>query len=101
VASRTDHPAQVLGRPVRHVLERLNDLQESARTPAWCPSARSRERFAQILPGVAAFRIHVSTQRSLFKLSQDIDADRRGRVQDEFRDNNAALAELMEQVNPA
>jgi len=84
------------------VVEATVRAMESARTPAWCPSARSRERFAQILPGVAAFRIHVSAQRSLFKLSQDIDADRRGRVQDEFRDNNhAALAKLMEQVNPA
>jgi transcriptional regulator len=83
------------------VVEATVRAMESARTPAWCPSARSRERFAQILPGVVAFRIHVSAEQCLFKLSQDIDADRRGRVQEEFRDRNGALAELMEQVNPA
>jgi predicted FMN-binding regulatory protein PaiB len=82
------------------VVEATVRAMESARTPAWCPSARSRERFAQILPGVVAFRIHVAAEQSLFKLSQDIDADRRGRVQDEFRDRNGALAALMEQVNP-
>jgi transcriptional regulator len=66
------------------------------------PAARSRERFAQLLPGVAAFRIRVFAEQSLFKLSQDIDADRRGRVQKEFRSNrNVPLAELMEGVDPA
>ena len=49
-----------------------------------------------------AFRIHVAAEQSLFKLSQDIDADRRGRVQKEFRSNrNVPLAELMEGVDPA
>lgn len=83
------------------VVEATVRAMESTRAPAWCPSARSRERFAQILPGVVAFRIHVGAEQSLFKLSQDIDAERRGRVQDEFRDRNESLAELMEQVNPA
>ena len=47
-------------------------------------------------------RIHVAAEQSLFKLSQDIDAERRGRVQDEFRAaRGAPLAELMEGVNPA
>jgi transcriptional regulator len=84
------------------VVEATVRAMESTRTPAWCPSARSRERFAQILPGVVAFRIRVASEQSLFKLSQDIDAERRGRVQDEFRaDRNVALAELMEGINPA
>ncbi|WP_255621502.1 FMN-binding negative transcriptional regulator [Pseudonocardia sp. DSM 110487] len=84
------------------VVEATVRAMESTRTPAWCPSARSRERFAQILPGVVAFRIHVTAERSLFKLSQDIDAERRGRVQDELRSTgNVPLADLMEEVNSA
>jgi transcriptional regulator len=84
------------------VVEATVRAMESARTPVWCPSGRSRERFAQILPGVVAFRVHVTGEQSLFKLSQDIDAERRVRVQDEFRaGRNAPLAELMEEVNPA
>jgi transcriptional regulator len=88
-------------RPARDGLATVRAM-ESTRTPAWCPSARSRERFAQILPGVVAFRIHVTGERSLFKLSQDIDAERRGRVQDELRSTgNVPLADLMEEVNSA
>jgi transcriptional regulator len=84
------------------VVEATVRALESTRTPAWCPSARSHERFAQILPGVVAFRIHVTGERSLFKLSQDIDAERRGRVQDELRSTgNVPLADLMEEVNSA
>jgi transcriptional regulator len=83
------------------VVEATVRAMESTRTPAWCPSVRSSERFAQILPGVVVFRIHIVGEQRLFKLSQDIDAERRGRVQDEFRAaHNAPLAELMEGINP-
>ena len=51
---------------------------------------------------MVACRIRVTAEQSLFKLSQDIEADRRGRVQDEFRSHgNVPLAELMEGVDPA
>jgi len=85
------------------VVEATVRALESARIPQWCPGARSRERFAEILPGVVAFRIHVTAKQSLFKLSQDGDADRRVRVRDAFRagpDRNAGLADLMGRVSP-
>jgi transcriptional regulator len=89
---------------VLDVVERTVAALESMRSPQWRPSPKSRDRFVSLLSGVTAFRVHVTAERSLFKLSQDGDADRRGRVRDEFRNGpyqNAPLADLMDQVDPA
>lgn len=85
------------------VVEQTVATVESTRPQPWQPSARSRERFVSLLSGVTAFRVRVTRQHSLFKLSQDGDDDRRRRVRDEFRTGpypNPALAELMERVDP-
>ncbi|MEV0199476.1 hypothetical protein [Nonomuraea sp. NPDC050691] len=49
------------------------------------------------MSGVVAFRVRVTGERSMFKLSQDIDDARRARVR---RDAEPALAALMDQVDP-
>ncbi|MEU7835341.1 FMN-binding negative transcriptional regulator [Nonomuraea sp. NPDC049129] len=70
---------------------------ESARTPSWRPSPASEERFAKLVPGVAAFRVRVTAEQSVFKLSQDKDDEQRHRVR---RDADAAVAALMDEVAP-
>ncbi|MFI7148837.1 FMN-binding negative transcriptional regulator [Nonomuraea sp. NPDC050022] len=70
---------------------------ESARTPSWRPTPASEERFAQLVPGVAAFRVRVTAEQSVFKLSQDKDDEQRHRV---HRDADAAVAALMDEVTP-
>ncbi|MEV0148455.1 MULTISPECIES: FMN-binding negative transcriptional regulator [unclassified Nonomuraea] len=79
------------------VVERTVEVLESARTPSWRPSPASREVFARIVSGVVAFRVRVREERSMFKLGQDIDDERRGRV---HRDADPALAALMDRVDP-
>ncbi|MDF2704991.1 MAG: hypothetical protein K0R62_643 [Nonomuraea muscovyensis] len=79
------------------VVERTVEALESARTPSWRPSAASREVFERIVPGVVAFRVRVTEERSMFKLSQDMDDERRGRV---HRDSCPSLAALMDEVDP-
>jgi predicted FMN-binding regulatory protein PaiB len=69
---------------------------ESLRDPAWEPTPASRDRFTALLPGVVAFRVHVRTEQSMFKLSQDIDAERYERVRDAFAAENPRLADLMD-----
>jgi transcriptional regulator len=89
---------------VLDVVERTVQALESPRTPSWRPGARSRERFVALVPGVVAFRIRVTAEHSLFKLSQDGDAERRARVRDSFANGpcpNAALVDLMDRVTPA
>ncbi|MEU8354761.1 FMN-binding negative transcriptional regulator [Nonomuraea sp. NPDC048882] len=78
------------------VVERTVEAVESARRPSWEPTPASRERFRVLLPGVVAFRVHVRTVRSMFKLSQDIDAERYARVRDSFAAANPRLADLMD-----
>jgi transcriptional regulator len=70
---------------------------ESSRTPSWRPSAASQEVFARIVSGVAAFRVRVTAEQSVFKLSQDKDDEQRHRV---HRDADAAVAALMDEVAP-
>ncbi|WP_433509346.1 FMN-binding negative transcriptional regulator [Nonomuraea sp. CA-143628] len=70
---------------------------ESSRTPSWRPSLASEERFAKLVPGVAAFRVRVTAEQSVFKLSQDKDDEQRHRVR---RDADAAVAALMDEVAP-
>ncbi|NUW41412.1 FMN-binding negative transcriptional regulator [Nonomuraea rhodomycinica] len=79
------------------VVERTVEAMESSRTPSWRPGAASREVFARIVSGVVAFRVRVTGERGMFKLSQDIDDGRRARVR---RDADPALAALMDQVDP-
>jgi transcriptional regulator len=77
------------------VVERTVAALESLRSPSWEPTPASRDRFAALLPGVVAFRVHVHTEKSMFKLSQDIDAERYGRVRASFAAENPRLADLM------
>jgi predicted FMN-binding regulatory protein PaiB len=78
------------------VLERTVTALESLRKPAWEPTPASRERFRALLPGVVAFRVHIRTEQSMFKLSQDIDAERYARVHADFAAGNPRLADLMD-----
>ncbi|AQZ65354.1 Transcriptional regulator [[Actinomadura] parvosata subsp. kistnae] len=77
------------------VVERTVAAAESLRSPSWEPTPASRERFRALLPGVVAFRVRVRTQQSVFKLSQDIDAERYARVRASAAADNPRLAELM------
>ncbi|GAA2421460.1 protease synthase/sporulation negative transcriptional regulator PaiB [Actinomadura vinacea] len=88
---------------VLDVVERTVRTVEAPRTPEWRPSPESRRTFRGILQGVAAFRLHVRHEQSLFKLSQDQDDGLRGRVWDAFAagaDANPDLADLMSRVDP-
>lgn len=78
------------------VVERTVAAAEASRSPSWEPTPASRERFRALLPGVVAFRVHVRTQQSVFKLSQDIDAERYSRVRACAGAENPRLAELMD-----
>lgn len=78
------------------VLERTVTALESLRDPAWEPTPASRDRFRALLPGVVAFRVHIRTEQSMFKLSQDIDAERYARVHADFAAGNPRLADLMD-----
>lgn len=78
------------------VVERTVAALESLRAPSWEPTPASRDRFAALLPRVMAFRVHVRTEQSMFKLSQDIDAERHARVRDAFAAENPRLADLMD-----
>ncbi|MEV0823123.1 FMN-binding negative transcriptional regulator [Nonomuraea rubra] len=80
------------------VVERTVAAAESLRSPSWEPTPASRERFRALLPGVVAFRVHVRTRQSVFKLSQDIDADRYARVRASAGADNPRLAELMDRT---
>jgi transcriptional regulator len=85
------------------VVERTVHAMESARQPSWVPSAASRERFAAIGKGVVAFRLHVTAERSVFKLSQDGDEERRRRVRQDVLAGpypNPELGHLMNRVDP-
>lgn len=82
------------------VVEETVRVLESLRQPSWDMSA-SRERFAELVPRVVAFRIRVEAEQSLFKLSQDLPDDLHRRVQEEFAAGpRAELAELMTRVAP-
>ncbi|TLF62397.1 FMN-binding negative transcriptional regulator, partial [Nonomuraea sp. KC401] len=88
---------ELLGDPLDplDVVERTVTAAESLREPAWEPTAASRDRFRALLPGVVAFRVRVRTQQSIFKLSQDIDAECYSRVRDAAAAENPGLAEQM------
>jgi transcriptional regulator len=91
-------PAQTLD-----VVSRTVQVVESGRSPSWVPSPASRERFAAIVGGVMAFRFRVTAERSVFKLSQDGDEERRHRVRRDVLTGpyaNPGLAHLMNTVDP-
>lgn len=79
------------------VVRRTVEAMESPRTPSWRPSPASEEVFARIVSGVAAFRVRVTAEQSVFKLSQDKDDEQRHRVR---RDAGAGVAALMDKVCP-
>lgn len=60
------------------------------------PTPASRDRFAALPPGVVTFRVHIRTEQSMFKLSQDIGAERYTRVGGAFAAENPRLADLMD-----
>ncbi|HUR08852.1 MAG TPA: FMN-binding negative transcriptional regulator [Nonomuraea sp.] len=77
------------------VVRRTVEAMESPRTPSWRPTPASEEVFARIVSGVAAFRVRVTAEQSVFKLSQDKDDEQRRRV---HRDADAAVAALMDKL---
>jgi transcriptional regulator len=69
---------------------------EALRDPPWDLTS-SRKRFVSLVDGIVAFRLHVRTVRSNFKLSQDMPADVRERVREARLDATlSALAETVE-----
>lgn len=77
------------------VVEETVRFVESHRTVAWDMTS-SRERFESLIDGVVAFRVHVRTVRSNFKLSQDMPPDVRARVRSDLRAHRGdAVADLM------
>lgn len=61
------------------VVEETVRAAESWRDPPWDMTS-SREKFESLIDDVVAFRVHVRTVRSNFKLSQDMAEDVRARV---------------------
>lgn len=75
---------------------------ESTRDPQW-DMTNSLDVFAAIISGVTAFAIEITGEQAVFKLSQDMPADTRDRVHDEFAGAadgcpHADLARLMESL---
>jgi transcriptional regulator len=81
------------------VVEHTVRSAEAGRNPRWDMTS-SRGRFAELVGGVVAFRIHVHTVRSNFKLSQDMPADVRARVRANLREHDhEAVATLMAELD--
>lgn len=84
------------------VIEETVRQYESRQKTAWDPTA-SKDYFAEILPGTAAFTVEIDLVKAMFKFSQDKPADVRERVESAFaatgcpeadrRVNAAAIAE--------
>jgi transcriptional regulator len=80
------------------VLEHTVRTAENERDPAWDMTS-SRARFAELVRGVVAFRVHVQSVRSNFKLSQNMPADVRARVRADLTAHQyGAVARLMAEV---
>ncbi|MEV4806376.1 hypothetical protein AB0K18_40815 [Nonomuraea sp. NPDC049421] len=82
--------------PVGAQIKASMGVASNAREPSWEPTPASRERFRALLAGVVAFRVHVRSVQAMFKLSQDIDAERYERVRADFAADNPRLADLMD-----
>jgi transcriptional regulator len=82
------------------VVEHTVRSVESGRAPRWDMTS-SRQRFAELVGGVVAFRVRVHTVKSNFKLSQNMPADVRARVRADMRAHDyEAAADLMSQIDP-
>lgn len=81
------------------VVEHTVRSAESLRAEPWDMTS-SREKFASIVDGVVAFRVHVRTVRSNFKLSQDLPAEVRARVRTDLRTHHyGPVAALMSELD--
>lgn len=74
------------------VVEETVRVMESRRDVAWDMTS-SRSRFESLIDGVVAFRVHVRTVHTNFKLSQDMPPDVRARVRADL--SGHAVADLM------
>lgn len=79
-----------------HVVEETVRALEGLRGQPWDMTA-SRARFEELAPHVMAFRLRVTSATSMFKLSQDMPADIRGRVRQDLVGSCPHLVELMEE----
>ncbi|MGO1972179.1 MAG: FMN-binding negative transcriptional regulator [Propionibacteriaceae bacterium] len=88
------------------VVEQTVRQLEDSRDPQW-DMTDSREVFSSIISGVTAFAIDITAEQAIFKLSQDMSAEIRDRVHDEFAGRasgavagcpHADLAGLMESL---
>ncbi|MEU6646915.1 FMN-binding negative transcriptional regulator [Saccharomonospora sp. NPDC046836] len=82
------------------VVEATVAALESRRPTQWDP-AESREFFARILPGIVAFRVRVTKQQAMFKLSQDMPAHVTDNVRNDFASGphrHPQLVELMDRM---
>jgi transcriptional regulator len=73
---------------------------EGQRPTQWDPSG-SRDLHERIIGGVVAFRVRVSAQQSMFKLSQDMPGQVRAAVRDDFAQGphqHPHLAALMDRL---
>ncbi|GAA5076133.1 transcriptional regulator [Thermocatellispora tengchongensis] len=85
------------------VVERTVSALESMRPAQWDPEP-SRELFERIIGKVAAFSVRVTGQQAMFKLSQDMPEDVRGRVRDDFDrgpHRHPGLVRLMDHMEEA
>jgi len=81
------------------VVEHTVRTEEAGRDPVWDMTS-SRARFAELVGGVVAFRVHVRTVRSNFKLSQDMPEEVRARIRANLRDHDhGAVAALMVELD--
>ncbi|ACU38333.1 FMN-binding negative transcriptional regulator [Actinosynnema pretiosum subsp. pretiosum] len=75
------------------VVKRTAELFESAFGAGWAAEP-SHGHFARIVSGVGAFRFHVESVDSMFKLSQEKDRDVRVRIIASLREASGPAAEL-------
>lgn len=76
------------------VVEATVAALESMRPAQWDPSS-SREYFERIVAGVAAFRIRITEQHAMFKLSQDKSETEQANVRRDFADGPHPHPELV------
>ncbi|GAA3099699.1 transcriptional regulator [Kribbella aluminosa] len=77
------------------VVEATIEALESRRPRRWDPSP-SREYFERIVRGVAAFRIRVTGEQSMFKLSQDMSPATRSGVREDLAGGPRTHPDLVE-----
>ncbi|MQA97800.1 MAG: FMN-binding negative transcriptional regulator [Streptosporangiales bacterium] len=82
------------------VVEQTVATLESMRPDQWDP-ADSRELFAKIVPAITAFRVHVTGEDFMFKLSQNQPEEVRARIRADLREGphrHPRLADLMDRI---